>query len=194
MDAATPTVAGRSCSGCTMCCKVMGITELSKPPQQWCSNCDVGVGCKIYDRKPQECADFHCLYLLDPRLGEEWKPSTSHLVMNFEPHANRIIVRVDVGRTSAWRREPYYSVIRNWGVMALQNDGQVLVIEGHDTIAVLPDRDKNLGRVRDDQVMVTAVRSGIAGDNYDILVLDRDDPRLAGMTLPIESDPRTKWG
>jgi hypothetical protein len=41
-------VAGRSCAGCTMCCKLLSVEPLNKPRQQWCSHCDIGVGCEIY--------------------------------------------------------------------------------------------------------------------------------------------------
>ena len=32
----------RNCDGCTLCCKVMGVAELAKPPGVQCAHCLVG--------------------------------------------------------------------------------------------------------------------------------------------------------
>jgi hypothetical protein len=42
-----------------------------------------------------------------------------------------------------------------------------------------------------EQVMVTSERFSTQGIVYDISVMDRDDPKLAGMQLPTESNLRT---
>jgi len=73
----TEPVKGRACDGCTMCCKVLGITELDKPVGKWCQFCDIGHGCKIYDTRPGECRTFHCMWLVDERLSDIWKPDRS---------------------------------------------------------------------------------------------------------------------
>src|SRR5436305_14221849 len=43
----------RSCGDCTLCCKLLSITELEKPIGKWCPHCEIGKGCKIYDCRPQ---------------------------------------------------------------------------------------------------------------------------------------------
>jgi hypothetical protein len=53
----------RSCGECTACCKTHYIEELQKPQGQWCIHCSVGVGCKIYDRRPEECRRYACEWL-----------------------------------------------------------------------------------------------------------------------------------
>ena len=53
----------RECGNCTLCCKVPRIQQLFKPPNQWCMFCDVGEGCAIYDRRPEVCQKFECLWL-----------------------------------------------------------------------------------------------------------------------------------
>ena len=65
------------CGECTACCRVFDIPELKKPAGQWCQHCDIGKGCKVYDDRPQMCAEFECLWLMsqkrsDPR--EHLKP------------------------------------------------------------------------------------------------------------------------
>ena len=96
----------------------------------------------------------------------------------YEENANRIVVFVDASRLDAWRREPYFSDLKNWAVDALSTRGQVVVCQGADTIVVLPDREKNLGRVRDDQLIVLAEVAGPTGPMLDALALNRDDPLL----------------
>jgi hypothetical protein len=52
----------------------------------------------------------------------------------------------------------------------------VIVWEGRKVIAVLPDREKDLGEVRADQFIVTSVKTGPRGPVLDVFVVDRDDP------------------
>jgi hypothetical protein len=66
----TEPAAGRSCGGCTMCCKVLGITELQKPVGKWCKHCEIGYGCRIYETRPAECRTFHCAWLVDDRFSD----------------------------------------------------------------------------------------------------------------------------
>ena len=177
-------VLGRWCGDCTMCCKVLGILELKKPQMEWCSHCNIGIGCKIYDRRPAECQKYFCTYLLDDQLGEHWKPSKAKMVLSFQQHPNRITVHVDPGRKDAWRKEPYYSQIKAWAAAAVPHGGQVNVWQGHDVIAVLPDGEKNLGPVRRDQLIINNETRGPLGIEIDAMVVDEDDPILAQLPRP----------
>jgi len=160
-----------------MCCKVLGIAALEKPTQQWCAHCEIGTGCKIYGSRPAECARFYCSYLLTADLGEEWAPEHCKMVLAYEAHANRIVVHVDAGRPYAWKKEPYYSQIKTWARNAIAIRGQVIVWQGLDAVAVLPDRDVNLGRVKGTQVIVSIPKPG---GGFDLTLMDHDDPRLKG--------------
>ena len=51
----------RNCEDCNMCCKLPSIPNIKKD-YEWCSNCDIGIGCKIYDKRPKKCKDFYCLW------------------------------------------------------------------------------------------------------------------------------------
>ena len=54
---------GRACGECTVCCTVMAVPELHKPNRRACDHvCDEG--CAIHAERPQDCRDFHCLWLL----------------------------------------------------------------------------------------------------------------------------------
>ena len=98
-----PLVPGRSCDGCTMCCKIMGIAEIAKPRLQWCPHCDIGKGCKIYETRPESCRLFYCHFLQDARIGEHWKPSKSRMLLIYNATASRLSVNVDPDRPGAWR-------------------------------------------------------------------------------------------
>lgn len=50
------------CNGCTACCSVLEIKELSKPANTTCSSC-TGKGCGVYDTRPETCKNFKCAYL-----------------------------------------------------------------------------------------------------------------------------------
>ena len=51
------------CGTCRACCRALGVSELEKPEWQMCSYVDRAVGCQIYDRRPQGCRDYACIWL-----------------------------------------------------------------------------------------------------------------------------------
>ncbi len=166
-------VLGRNCDGCTLCCKIFEIPELPKPRHVWCGHCDTGKGCKIYETRPTTCRDFYCGYLLMPNVAEHWKPSRARMVLTWESHANRLVVNVDPSRPDAWRKEPYYGEIKRWALAAVNNRGQLLVWQGKDAVAILPDRDVFLGPVRQGQAIV---------------VLGRPAPDGSGLSVEVRED------
>jgi hypothetical protein len=164
-------VAGRSCDSCTLCCKVIAVAELDKPRGQDCGHCDIGRGCKVYDRRPRVCAEFYCSYLLSPALGEEWKPATAKMVLGYMSEADVIIIYTDPDHPRMWRTEPYYSRIRKWA--GSTDKGYVLIWEPEGARALYGDREFALGSVRDDQVIVRAEQPGPSGNTVNIYVIDR---------------------
>ncbi len=160
----------RSCAGCTMCCKLMGIAELDKPPLRWCAHCEIGVGCKIYETRPRTCSDFMCGYLTSAGLDERWRPVDCKIVLALDGATNRIFVHVEQADT--WRKEPFYSRIKAWARETWKGGGQVLVWQGHDVVAVLPQKEVNLGRVRADQRIHTRETWTPTGVEYDVVLAD----------------------
>lgn len=152
---------------------------------QWCQHCKIGHGCQIYETRAPICRTFHCRYLLDEDLEEDWKPSTSNFLMTFEEDANRLVVHVDPATPQAWRREPYYSRIKAWAVEAAENLGQVLVWEGDQIVAVLPDREQHLGKVPDNMYILSTKVQTPLGERIKIHVVDENHPLVS--QLPSES-------
>jgi hypothetical protein len=87
------------------------------------------------------------MWLLDPRLGPEWKPDRSKIVLNVAPTGNGIVIRCDPGYPHAWRREPYYQKIQQWALAARPRDGTVIVLVGNDMTIITPDGEFPLGEV-----------------------------------------------
>lgn len=176
-------VKGRSCDGCTLCCKLPSLEDVGKARNEWCRHCNPKTGCTIYNQRPQICRDFHCGYLYISALSEDWKPSKCKLFVAFEQSANRVVIHVDPARPDGWLKEPYYSHIKWWSKEVAREQGQVIVWIGNRTIAVLPDRDIDLGHVRQDQFIITQQKPGPHGIQLDVVVMDSDDPRLANVLI-----------
>jgi hypothetical protein len=175
-EASGQLVAGRTCENCTLCCKLLEVEPLEKPRAVWCPHCDQKHGCKIYERRPEACRSFYCGYRRIETIDDRWKPSKAKFLINYEEAANRIVLHVDPARPDAWRTEPYYSMIKQWSRRALAEHGMVLVWTGSNATIVFPDRDKNLGHVRDDQFIVPIERMTPLGREIDFEVADAPQP------------------
>ncbi len=183
-------VEGRTCRGCTLCCKLMQVPPLNKPKDQWCIHCEIGTGCRIYDERPAVCKSFLCGYVSSADIGPHWQPSNCKMVLFYEAQARRAVIFVDSGRPGAWRSEPFYSDIQAWARAAAANKGQVIIWTGETAIAILPDREVPLGPVRPDQLVITVENP--PGRPVDVVVIDRDTRRIEkyGIDLDDDSFPR----
>ena len=88
----------RECGDCNMCCKLPEIPSINKKSYSWCKNCNIGEGCNIYEKRPEKCKDFVCLYVtgltdLKPNkcgffIFPESEQSTTHKIFTIysEPH------------------------------------------------------------------------------------------------------------
>mgnify|MGYP001162511350 CR=1 FL=1 len=54
----------KQCEDCNLCYKLPEINYFKdkKESYTWCKDCNIGVGCKIYNKRPQGCREFYCLY------------------------------------------------------------------------------------------------------------------------------------
>ena len=55
----------RKCEDCSLCCKLPEINYFKEKKESfsWCKECNISVGCKIYDERPKGCKDFTCAYV-----------------------------------------------------------------------------------------------------------------------------------
>ncbi|HMN37221.1 MAG TPA: YkgJ family cysteine cluster protein [Hyphomicrobium sp.] len=171
-------VAGRSCEGCTMCCKLLSIEVLDKPRGIWCPHCDKKKGCTIYEDRPIACRTFYCGYRRIAGLDERWKPSHAKFLVNYESAHNRIAIHADASRPDAWRAEPYYRVIKDWARTAEAQGGTVAVWAGPNVTVVSPGKDWELGALREDQYILPVDRPAPGGFVREYIAVEADDPRL----------------
>ncbi len=102
-------------------------------------------GCGIWETRPQFCRDFHCHYILDANVGEDWKPEICKFIMNFQS-ANIMWLKVDPAHRSVWRAEPYYSVLKRWSADFIEAGGYILVDEGLQAVCITPADDVVVSR------------------------------------------------
>ena len=171
----SPIVAGRGCGTCSLCCKLLEIGELGKPAGDWCQHVLKGRGCSIYASRPAACAEFTCGYLLWKEAGEHWLPSKARMVIAAQGD-DRLAVHVDPATPNVWKTSPYYDDLKRWA----RNPGryrfrQIIVAIGRRMIAILPDRDVDLGLVAPDEIVI----SGPTADGgHAAFKLAPDDPQL----------------
>lgn len=139
------TAPSRACGTCTLCCKVYDIAALAKPMGQWCRHCEPARGCRIHPERPEQCRVFDCLWLTAPWMGEEWKPERSKMVLTLDTETRFLLVQVDAGAPTAWKREPYYAQLKRWAAAAARERRHVVVFVNRLATVVLPDRDVPVG-------------------------------------------------
>lgn len=134
MNIQAPTVPGRSCGTCTLCCRLPDIDALDKPANDWCTHCTAARGCAIYDRRPQVCRDFLCLWMIDDTLGEDWEPARCNMMIYRQ--GTQVTVLVDPDHPMAWRQEPYRSALTTWAQEAEGEGGYIIVFVGDDVFKI----------------------------------------------------------
>lgn len=137
----------RSCGSCNLCCKIMEVVPEVKPDNHdWCqhANRPAGcAGCKIYERRPQECRDFHCMWVIDQRFGEYWYPARSKIVIVARSDPDVVAFIVDPDYPLRWRQEPFFQDIKEiaragingrlgktWITVVLVGDERIPIIAG----------------------------------------------------------------
>lgn len=138
-------VAGRSCGSCTLCCKVYPVPVLEKPRNVWCKECKPGSGCGIWQKRPEFCRTFHCQWMFDASLGPEWKPDVAKFVMNIQ-EGKTLAIAVDPGHRHAWKREPYYSKLKEIALKLFAQGIMIVVGDGIHKILITPDDHIIIGK------------------------------------------------
>ncbi len=85
---------GRGCGECTACCTIMRvdmspIAPTHKPERVKCTH-ECRTGCAIYDKKPDSCTAFMCLWLasqlFDSSMPDKWRPDNVGAVLDVNEH------------------------------------------------------------------------------------------------------------
>jgi hypothetical protein len=163
-------IAGRSCDGCTLCCKLVPVNELEKPGATWCQHCEPGAGCRIYADRPYGCQVFYCGWMINGEVAPHWRPRDSRMVLAFQAAENRTVVHVDPGRPDAWRKPPYRAELQAVATRMAERGGYVLVVCGVNQIILLGRQEFPLGRLQPSDRIHYTRRPGAAGWVYDVKV------------------------
>ncbi len=160
---------GKSCGDCSLCCKLLAVAELDKPQNVWCRHLVMGKGCCIYETRPDSCRGFYCRWMEDARLGPEWKPNKSKMVLaHIAEH--QLSVYVDPGAPGAWRNEPYLSHLVGMAKTGLKNNAILKIIDQGRVFVLLPNRVVDLGAVGPDDKIVLKKMPAPGGAIYDVSV------------------------
>ena len=112
----------RECGKCNLCCKLLRISEIKKPPGRSCDHAKCGKGWAIYDNRPQSCRDFNCLWL-QGAWPEALKPNKTKVVPGTTADRSSVILYVDSDTPSAYRSPEMIKVLDK-----LLNAGPVFVV------------------------------------------------------------------
>ena len=166
-------VPGRACGSCAMCCKLPAIPELQKPLGVWCQHVARGKGCSIYGDRPASCRSFYCLWMQDRALGPEWKPDRAKFMLYLQANSTNLQVSVDQNFPNAWMKEPYRAQFMRWAREGAERGRFVFVRVGARVIALLPDGERDLGPVAQEDDIQVSRRMSAAGFEYAVEVVRR---------------------
>jgi hypothetical protein len=170
-------VDGRSCGNCSLCCKLAKVDELDKPSGVWCRHCAPGRGgCTIYETRPPVCRNYFCSWIVDSRVGPEWYPLTSKMILSLENSGQRVCVRVEPGHADAWRREPYYSQLKTWSRAAVEARRQIVVFVNKRVIVILPDKEVEFADVELGEQIWVGAQDTPAGRTWNAARIPADVP------------------
>ena len=170
-------VRGRSCGDCSLCCKLIRVDAFAKPPGTWCTHCAPGGGgCRIYDRRPTECRNFYCAWMVSPSLGEHWRPNKCKMVLRVESDGKLIAVHVDPSDPTAWRREPYFQKLRQFAIDGQKTGQQVIVYIKSRVIVIFPNKEVEVGTMNPGDHLVVREVGGPNGRDWEAFIEVADHP------------------
>ena len=121
------------CDNCTICCKVMKVDELDKPGNVWSQHCDIGLGCHIYEDRPESCRAYECVWLKSQRFPHpipgELRPDKSKVVIGTMNNGEEVVLYVTPDRPDAWRKGEFGKLVKSWqsrGMRIFISDGDGL--------------------------------------------------------------------
>jgi hypothetical protein len=106
----------------------------------------------------------------DESFGPDWKPEKSKFVVYMQANAPNLQIAVDPSFPNAWMRPPYHARIKKWAADGGAQGRFVFVRIGMRLIALLPDREVDLGRVEPSDDIVVSRQPGPAGFVYAVEV------------------------
>lgn len=99
-------IPGKTCGACSLCCKVLEITEFSKAAGTLCGHCENAGsgGCKIYSARPKVCRDYECLWKGDRQMAAPLRPDRVGTILMEDPDSDEYRAVCDPETPFAWLR------------------------------------------------------------------------------------------
>jgi hypothetical protein len=137
----------KECGECTWCCFFCDIPEYDSPVNQYCRNCDVGHGCKIYEDRKGVCKDFECFWKLEALIPDYLRPDKCGVMFEVPNNCKTFVGYVDPNNYERWKEQRVQILIQkiidiNHPVVIFQGIGKdniVFTIPGMNMIDVKND-------------------------------------------------------
>lgn len=132
----------KSCGSCSLCCKLFDIDWLEKPKPagKWCHHCKPGTGCSIWQVLPERCAQYYCIWRIDPALAPEWRPDRARFLLTHAHQDAPLAVILDDAAPDAHRKEPYWTALLKTAREHLEGRGTtIIVFRGKNRTLLFPD-------------------------------------------------------
>lgn len=128
----------KTCGGCTECCRAIGIKELGKPYYVKCAEqCESG--CKVYEKKPQSCSDFQCVWYSGVfGLDEAHRPDKVGYVLDLCEDTTGIWVEVFLTRDWGSIDMPLLVELVEHAISVLKTDGARVYRDGQVVPVAFP--------------------------------------------------------
>jgi hypothetical protein len=156
----------RTCGDCTLCCTVLGVDELQKPPGTSCQHLlqigqvgEAPQGCSIYGQHPESCRAYACLWRTGGIRDEELRPDRIGVifdqVMRLAMNGEELSIATRYKAINA--REAYVGaadqglarqalrVLGQWRpILTIGPDGQTRSLSGPDSLVQAMLKEANL--------------------------------------------------
>lgn len=107
------------CGECTLCCKLLNIPWMDSQAGELCRECDENKGCKIYDKAPKKCLEFHCAYNQMEKASIDLRPDKCNVI--FERINDVFVGTVDPDKN-------YFQDIVEGQINSLLNEGFSIIL------------------------------------------------------------------
>lgn len=107
------------CGECNACCFLPSVyddeNKLLSSAGQWCKNCDIGVGCKIYQQRPSMCRDYSCFWL-KAGMPQQYRPDKWGIKLDFSriPDYHIVLVSMWEFTAGAFEQEDVKRALRSY--------------------------------------------------------------------------------
>lgn len=106
----------RQCGECTLCCQYFKVTETNSPEYEYCTYCEPGNGCSIYEDRPKECRATSCLWYKQEQIPKSLRPDKLGICFELPSFCRVMIGYLSKDRRDAWKtpiaRQMIYKIMQ----------------------------------------------------------------------------------